>query len=56
MDGIIIQLKLIMPAHLAVEFEYKYRTWRDVLNSGKTWRDLLESGYTWNDILNKEAL
>lgn len=56
MEGIIEQLKTIMPAHLAVEFKYKYRTWRDVLNTGKTWRELFDAGYTWNDILNKEEL
>lgn len=56
MDGVIEQLKRILPAHLSVEFVYKYRTWREVLNSGKTWRDLKDAGYTWNDILNKEDL
>lgn len=56
MDGVIEQLKRIIPAHIAVNFEYKYRTWREVLASGKTWRELKDAGYTWNDILNKEDL
>lgn len=56
MAGITAQLKQIMPAHLKIVFEYKYRTWQDVLNSGKTWGELYSAGYTWNDILNKEEL
>ena len=56
MDGIIEQLGRIMPAHLAVNFEYKYRTWQQVLDTGKTWGELYNAGYTWDDILNKEEL
>ncbi len=56
MTGLIEQLKRIIPAHIEVGFEYKYRTWQQVLDTGKTWGQLKDSGYTWNDILSKEAL
>lgn len=56
MDGLIEQLRRIMPAHLAVNYVYKYRTWGEVLNTGKTWRELYEAGRTWKDIMEKEAL
>lgn len=56
MDGIIEQLERIMPAHLEVKFEYKYRTWQQVLDSGKTWGEIYNSGYTWEDVMNKEEL
>lgn len=56
MDGLIQQLKMIMPAHICVNFEYKYRTWRQVLNTGKTWRQIKGAGYTWNDLMIKEEL
>lgn len=56
MEGLIKQLRAIMPAHLVVDFVYPYRTWRDVLESGLTWGEILEAGHSWEDLMNKEEL
>ena len=56
MNGIIEQLDRLMPAHLATDYQYKWRTWADVLNSGKTWGELLNAGYTWRDLMEREVL
>ena len=56
MDGIIEQLERLMPAHLQVNYNYKWRTWRDVYNTGMTWREIYEAGYTWRDLMEREVL
>ena len=56
MNGIIEQLNRLMPAHLQVIYNYKYRTWGEVLQTGLTWREILNRGYTWRDILEEDML
>lgn len=56
MEGIIEQLNRLIPAHLQVNYSYKWRTWGDVLNSGKTWGELVDAGYTWRDLMEREVL
>lgn len=40
----------IKPAHLAYDFEFKYRTWGDIKNIGKTYSEWKTEGKTWNDL------
>lgn len=56
MNGLMEQLRCIVPAHLMLEYNYKWRTWRDVLNSGMTWGDIKNTGATWRDIKEGEVL
>lgn len=56
MTGIIEQLDKLMPAHLQVNYKYKWRTWRALYESGITWREIYEKGYTWSDLMEREVL
>ena len=47
MEEIKTAVNEIIPAHLAVEWVYTYRTWNDVLSIG-TWDDV--SAYTWDGL------
>lgn len=40
----------VKPAHLAYDFEYKYRTWNDIKAYGKTWNEWKAYGKTWKDL------
>jgi hypothetical protein len=40
----------VKPAHLAYDFEFKYRTWGDIKRLGKTWNDWKKLGKTWKDL------
>lgn len=41
----------VIPAHLKVEYIFKYNTWQDKKTT--TWQSM--KTMTWNDVLNKEA-
>lgn len=56
MNGLMEQLRRIVPAHLLLEYNYKWCTWRDVLNSGMTWGDIKNTGATWQDVKESEVL
>lgn len=40
----------VKPAHLAYDFEFKYRTWNDIKAYGKTWNEWKAYGKTWKDL------
>ena len=40
-------LRDIVPAHLAISYEYKYPLWSDWNASGKTWTDITTANKTW---------
>lgn len=44
----------VKPAHLAYDFEFKYRTWDDIKALGKTWNEWKKLGKTWNDLREGE--
>ncbi|WP_347152354.1 putative phage tail protein [Peptostreptococcus anaerobius] len=44
----------VKPAHLAYDFEFKYRTWGDIKRLGKTWNDWKKLGKTWKDLREGE--
>jgi len=44
-------IRRIMPAHLAIEYEFTYNTWQDVFNLG-TWQNAKDKGM-WEDIKSK---
>lgn len=56
MEGLTEQLNRLMPAHIASTYRYKWRTWGELLDSGKTWGELLSAGYTWRDLMEREVL
>lgn len=56
MEGIIEQLDRLMPAHLLVNYKYKWRTWAALYESGLTWKEIYEKGYTWRDLMEREVL
>lgn len=39
----------IIPCHLAVEFDFRYLTWRECEAQGFTWRIIHEREFTWHD-------
>lgn len=56
MDKAINQVSIIIPAHLSVNYFYRYRTWGEAYKTGKTWGEFYDLGYTWRDIYEKEEL
>ena len=44
----------VKPAHLAYDFEFKYRTWNDIKAMGKTWNEWKALGKTWKDLREGE--
>lgn len=42
----------VKPAHLVIEYKFKYNTWQDV--SIKTWGEL--EAYTWQEVLEKGVI
>ena len=44
----------VKPAHLAYDFEFKYRTWNDIKAYGKTWNEWKALGKTWKDLREGE--
>lgn len=44
----------VKPAHLAYDFEFKYRTWGDIKRLGKTWNEWKALGKTWKDLREGE--
>lgn len=50
------QIEALKPAHLAFEFEFKYRTWGQILDMSKSWRYYKEKSHSWRDIKEKGVL
>lgn len=46
----------VKPAHLNYKFDFKYRTWDEILKLGKTWSYFEEKGYTWDDLKGRGDL
>lgn len=53
-NEVIKTIKTILPAHLTLNYKYKYRTWQDVLDNTNSCVDLLP--YIWQEILEKEDI
>ena len=43
-------LEMTIPAHLALRYEFRYRTWGEL--AGRTWGEL--AAYTWGQVLEGE--
>lgn len=39
----------IIPCHLAVEFDFRYLTWKECEDFGYTWRIIHQKAFTWHD-------
>ena len=50
LDGLKAALEMTIPAHLALRYEFRYRTWGEL--AGRTWGEL--AAYTWGQVLEGE--
>ena len=47
-------MRLIVPAHIGIEYTFKYNTWEDVKQAGLTWDYCKQHNITWEDLRSKD--
>ena len=43
----------VKPAHLGYDFEFKYNTWGDIINSFNNWDEVMDYFDSWEEVMTK---
>ena len=47
-------MRTIIPAHISIDYNFKYNTWDDVKKAGLTWDYCKQNNVTWEDLRSKD--